>query len=90
MAQIYLADWTFYFKLNSLERERGIKQKTYVVKDVVTKKIPLRFILNDMDSYHRATRGMLSTFMHTLQDDRNTGIKKFTIKYTKKIGDSNE
>lgn len=82
--EIYLADFHFYFKKSN---------EKYIVKDVITKRIPTRFILNEGLTYKRAIRGMQevgSKFLATLQDDKETGLKKFTIHFTKKIGEAND
>ena len=90
MIEIYLADWVFYFKLNAKEKKMGMTSgPTFVVKDVVTKRIPVRFLINEEESYNRATKDFLKTFTAALEDDPQTGLKKFTICYTKKIGEVN-
>jgi len=83
MIEIWLADFHFYYK-----KEGG----TFIVRDVITKRIPTRFILNEGLAYDRATKDFdsMKTFVGTLQDDPATGRKKFTIKFTKKIGEANE
>ncbi len=77
-------------KLSAKEKAKGISVATYTVKDVITKRIPTRFILNERLSYRRATKKLGVEFAKDLEDDRNTGLKKFTIVFTKKIGVVNE
>lgn len=91
-SEIWLADFIFYYKLTPKEKAEGVTPSVYVVKDVVTKKIPTRFLINEKLSYARATTGFenMVNFTNTLQDDPTTGLKKFTIQFTKKIGEVNE
>lgn len=90
MIHIYTANWIFYFKQSPKEKERGKKVKTLVVRDIVTKKIPVQFIINERDSYNRAISKMADKTLSTLEDDRTTGLKKFTIEFNKKIGEAHE
>lgn len=84
--EIWLSNWTFYEKV----KEKGMKPTEFVVRDVVCKRIPTRFILNEGLAYNRATKDLMKTFMNILEDDKATGLKKFTIQFTKKIGQVNE
>lgn len=92
MIEIWLADWLFYYKQSPKEKAEGIKPSVFLRKDIVTKKIPTRFILNEGLSYERATHDFddMKKFIAGLQDDPVTGLKKFTIQFTKKIGEVNE
>lgn len=90
MTEIWLADFIFYFKMSSKEKRSGASAHTYTVKDVVTRYIPTKFVINEGLSYKRATKGMLKNFLSDLEDDKSTGLKKFTIQFTKKMGDVNE
>jgi hypothetical protein len=88
--EIWLADWVFTYKLRAKEMRAGITAPTFTVNDVITKRIPTRFLLNEGESYKRATEDMLKTFYSSLEDDKETGLKKFKIIYTKKIGEVND
>lgn len=90
MTEIWTADFTFYMKLSAKEKMKGHSHAKFVVSDVITKRIPTRFIINEGLSYNRATDGMLKEFMSRLEDDKETGLKKFTITFIKKIGETNE
>lgn len=86
---IYLADWTFYIQVSAKERAEGVQPVKFIARDVITKRIPARFILNDGLTYKQAIRGISKTLYATLENDRSTGLKKFTIQFTKKIGEVN-
>ena len=90
MIQIWLADFTFYYKQTPVEKYRGLPATTFIVKDVITKRLPLRFLLNEELIYKRITRDMLDGFFKYLEDDPEIGLKKFTVNYIKKIGEANE
>lgn len=81
MTELWIADWIFYHKKNKWDK----KEKYIIVRDVLTKKIPLVHLLNDRLQYNRAIRGLEPKTLESLEDDKNTGKKKFTIEYTKKI-----
>lgn len=83
MTELWIADWIFYHKRNKWDK----KIKQLVVKDVITKNIPLIHILNDRLQYNRAIRDLEPKTMASLEDDPLTGKKKFKIQYTKKITD---
>ncbi len=86
MPEIWTADVTFFYKQNAKEKEKKAKVKLFIVKAVIVKRIPLRFLLNEGDFYIRATRDMLAkTMLNELENDKNTGLKKFTITYNKLI-----
>jgi hypothetical protein len=87
--EIWLSDWSFYGKLSPKEKAKNTKPSVHVVKDVIVRRIPTRFILNENLSYRRATNHMMKTFLSTLEEDKETGLKKFTITFTKKIGEVN-
>ncbi len=90
MIEIWLANFEFYFKLKAKEKKMGMTVgPTFIVKDVITKRIPVRFILNEGESYRRATKDFLKYFAASLEDDPQTGLKKFTITFKKKIGEVN-
>ena len=90
MTEIWTADFTFYYNLSAKEKRKGISAPTFTVKDVITKRIPTRFIINEGESYIRATKDLINdTFMSSLENDPATGLKKFTIRFTKKIGTVN-
>lgn len=79
-AKIYIADWTF-----------ETKSKTKITsKDVVTKKIPVEFIIQEGLSYQRALKPFSESQLREMIEDKKTGLKKFTIKYTKYLGEANE
>lgn len=83
--EIWIARWTF---LN----DTGIELHAH---DVVTKRIPVRFLLNEGIAYHRAIRDVFKnpnnvTFLKTLKVDKETGLKKFYITYTKFLSCTNE
>lgn len=90
MTEIWLADFIFYYKQSAKKKYANTPASTFTVKDVITKRIPVRFVLNEGLSYRRATKGLLIKFLAELENDPTTGLKKFTITYTKKIGDVNE
>lgn len=90
MIEIYLADWTFYLKQSGKDKLNSVPVRTYIIKDIITKRIPLIFILNEGMSYYRAINQIPDSFLKTLQNDENTKLKKFTITFTKKIGEVNE
>ena len=85
--EIWLADFTFYYKQSAKEKFANLPPSTFIVKDIITKRIPVRFVLNEGLSYGRATKGLLIKFLSELENDPATGLKKFTITYTKKIGE---
>ncbi len=89
MTEIWLADYIFYLKMSAKEKAKGNSATTFVVRDVITRKIPTRFVINEGLSYRRAIKGMLIKFLAELEDSPETGLKKFTIKFTKKIGETN-
>ena len=78
MSEIWIADWTFYNK--------GLPVK---VDAVVTKRLPLKLLMANHDTYNRAMKvvearyGLI--FMRGL-DPGELGLKKFTIEYIRKIG----
>ena len=78
MAQvkIYIADWEF-------EGKTGLK---YISKDVVTKKIPLAFLLDDGVTYQRAMRCFSEKHQSDMLDDKKTKKKKVKIIYKKFLG----
>ena len=47
MTEIWIADWVFYYKQTAKQKYDKIPVKKYVLKDVVCKRIPLRFLLNE-------------------------------------------
>lgn len=79
-AKIYIADWTF-------ETKSGLK---LISKDIVTKKLPIEFIISEGLSYQRALKPFSEKQRQEMIEDRKTGLKKFTIKFIKFIGNSNE
>lgn len=89
MIEIWLADFVFYYKQSAKEKYTNTPASTFIVKDVVTKKIPTRFIINEGLAYNRAIKGMLIKFLAELENDPTTGLKKITITFTKKIGVTN-
>lgn len=75
MAEIWMADWTFYCNGSEI-----------VSKDVVTKRIPVEFLLLDKLTYNRALRPFSTTQIKEFTTDKKTKFKKFKIVYTKKLG----
>ncbi len=60
--------------------------KLFGIKNIITKRIPIKFILNEGLSYQRAIKHFSKTQFQELENNRLTGFKKFTIQFTKKIG----
>lgn len=85
MIKIYLADVTLYYKQTNSDIKKKKPIREFIVKDVVCKRIPLRFHLNEGDMYKRVVRGMGDKTLSEFQDDPTTGLKKFTITYKKEI-----
>lgn len=90
MTEIWNTDWIFYSKLSSKERAKGVKPMEFIVKDVVCKRIPTRFIINEKLAYSRAVKRILPKTLEVLQDDPVINLKKFKIQFIKKIGVTNE
>lgn len=84
--ECYLANWTFYKKQSAKEKDKKLAVITHTIEGVITPHIPLRFLLNEGIAYKRATRGaVIQSMMSELENDKITGLKKFTVTYTKKI-----
>lgn len=80
--EIWIADWEFHYKQNAKEKFAQLPVEKHIVKDVVCKRIPVRFLINDgIDE--RVKKGILPKMLSQLEDD-------FKIIYTKKIGETNE
>lgn len=80
--EIWIADWVFNYKQTAKEKFAKIPIEKYVVKDVVCKKIPLRFLINEgLDI--RVKKNILPKVLTQLEED-------FKVIYTKKIGETNE
>lgn len=86
--EIWIADWVFNYKLTLKEKKDIFEGKptplviTHTVKDVVTKRIPLRFLINE-----KAPEKVLKTILPKTLTQLE---KEFKIIYTKKIGETNE
>lgn len=87
--QIWSTDWIFYTVQTIKEIRDNVPAKEFIVRDVVCKKMPIRFILNEGMCYARAVKDLSITTMNTLQDDKVTGLKKFKIIYKKYISNVN-
>jgi len=80
--EIWIADWVFPYKQNAKEKFAKSPIIYHAVKDVVTKRIPVRFLINEKrDIAVRKT--ILQKTLDQLEDN-------FKIIYTKKIGETNE
>lgn len=90
MTEIWQTDWIFYTKLSASDKAKGMKPIEFVVRAVVCKRIPVRFILNEGIAYKRTLKSILPKTLDILEEDRYTGLKKFKIKFIKKIGITNE
>ena len=90
MTEIYLADWIFYSKIVKVIKIEGTnkvqKPAEIISKDIVTKRIPLEFLLNDKLTYQRAIKTFSITELSNLIDNKKTGLKKFKINYIKPLG----
>jgi hypothetical protein len=78
--KIYVADWTF----------EGKNRLDYISRDVVTKKIPIEFLLEDGVSYQRAIRGFTETQQKDMIDNKTNGKKKVKITFKKFLGYAND
>lgn len=78
--EIWLADFTFYTKD---EGER-------IVPNVVCKRIPMIYQLKEGLCYNRATRKFMKHEYNELINNKDTGLKKFTIKYKQFISTVNK
>lgn len=80
--EIWIADWVFTYKQTAKEKYAKLPIEKHTVKDVVTKRIPLRFLINEgLDI--RVKKNILPKVLTQLEDE-------FKIIYTKKIGETNE
>lgn len=78
MAEIWIADWTFYLK--------GLP---VLVPSVVTKKLPRPVLMATTDAYSRAILDMetrLGLRFVAALDKGEKGLKRFDLKYVRKIG----
>lgn len=87
--QIWVTDWIFYTVQSEADIYNGVAIKEFIVTDVVCKKIPTQFVINEGMCYARATKELSITTLKTLQDDNKTGLKKFKIIYKKYISNVN-
>lgn len=78
MIEIWLADWVFTYKQNLKEKFSNKPKRFYVVKSVVTKKIPKIFLINEgkLDCIKRVSS------LKNVETD-------FSVNYIKKIGHVN-
>lgn len=84
--QIWSANWTFYKKQTAKEKKDDVPVITFTVENIVTPYIPVRFVINEGDAYKRAIRGnVVASMMGDLENNKETGLKKFTITYVKQI-----
>jgi len=90
MTEIYIADWIFYSKIVKVIKIEGSnkiqKPAEIISESVVTKKIPLEFLLNDKLTYLRAIKKFSVTELGNMIEDKKTGLKKFKINYIKPLG----
>lgn len=83
--EIWIADWIFFIKQSVKEQNKKEIQQTYTMKDVVTKRIPPRFLINE-GTYLRTIKKIPLKILERLEGKE---IKKFKIIYNKKIGEVN-
>lgn len=83
MTKIYLADVTLYYKQTEKEKKKPVRE--FTIKDVVCKRIPMQFHLNEGDVYKRAIRNMGDKTLSEFQDNPETGCKRFKITYKKEL-----
>lgn len=77
MVGIYTADWVFY----------GKDGREVISKDVITKKIPIEFVIADEMTVRRALRPFSETQIKTFATNKKTGNYKIKINYIKKLGE---
>lgn len=84
--EIWLADWIFYEKRgrNKYTKEPVIGEVT--VKDVITRRIPKRFLIKENTSYSNALRDVIGEEKKKKFIEEKDGTKKFKVKYKRKIG----
>lgn len=80
--EIWISDWVFFYKQNPTEKYNKAPVKTFVIKDVVCKRIPIKFLINEERDI-QVKKNILPKILATLEDN-------FKIIYTKKIGITNE
>lgn len=87
MIEIWNTRWTFYPYSEKIKDGKKIKDiSQYHVTSVVSKRIPVKFLLNERTSYERAIAGLpqwKDSLKGFLQEN---GKLKFTIEYIKFIG----
>lgn len=89
MIEIYTADWTFYYIQNAQQKADKVAPREIISKDVVTKRIPIQFIIEEKLAYKRAISIFSDTELTFLETDKATGLKKFKIKYKTRLGEVN-
>jgi hypothetical protein len=80
--EIWIADWEFYYKQTAKEKFAKAPIGKHTVKDVVTKRIPLRFLINDGIDM-RVKKSILPKTLIQLENN-------FKVIYVKKIGETND
>ena len=88
-AEIWETDWIFYTVQSEADIYNQVPVVEFKVEGVVCKRIPLRFIMNEGMCYDRAISNLSITTLKTLQNDKESGLKKFKIIYKKFISKTN-
>ena len=87
---IYSARFTFFSQTKKkVDKKFVFIEKRHVVENVVCKYMPIKFLINEKTAYKRALRDFSDSFVKELENDKQTGLKRFTVKYLHKIGETN-
>ncbi len=89
MANIEIWSATVIFYLKNKDKKSQLAPIEIKGPEVITKRIPLKFIINDGLIYKRAIKNYGEKTLLELVVDPDTGNKKFKLIYNKKIGETN-
>lgn len=80
--EIWTTNWEFYYKQNPTEKYNKKPIKKFVIENIICKRIPLRFLLNEEKDI-QVKKNILPKTLVNLENS-------FKIIYIKKIGETND